>query len=184
MQIHVEAHLILNINTSVSEFAMKMFPPLTSCFSHLLFSSGQCRMESLGPKLSCCFIKKYVWWRWISPGWDSKTETIWHSWRMLFILRPSSVNLDVGCSNQIHIWFVTDFIFFFFFCFGEGGGINSATLWDPNYRLVLNFVLFLHQLGWSQHLFCLFQHMVPVQDYSFQNVFLRCVNNGHRALGT
>lgn len=30
--------------------------------------------------------------------------------------------------------------------------INSASLWDPNFRLVLNFVLFLHQLGWSPHL--------------------------------
>lgn len=62
--------------------------------------------------------------------------------------------------------------------------MNSASLWDLNYRLVLNFVLFLHQLGWPQRLFCLSQHMVQAQEYSFQNVFLGCVNNCGRALGT
>lgn len=30
--------------------------------------------------------------------------------------------------------------------------INSASLWDPNFRLVLNFVLFLHHLGRSPRL--------------------------------
>lgn len=64
---------------------------------------------------------------------------------MSFISCPSSENLDVGCSNQIHIWFVTEFYFYFL-------AINSASLWDPNFRLVLNFVLFLHQFGWSQRL--------------------------------
>lgn len=44
--------------------------------------------------------------------------------------------------------FVTDFFLSFFFL-----AINSTFLWDPNYRFVLNFVLFLHQLGWSQHFF-------------------------------
>lgn len=41
MQIHIEAHLILNINTSVSEFAMKMFPPRTSCHSLLVSAEGE-----------------------------------------------------------------------------------------------------------------------------------------------
>lgn len=62
--------------------------------------------------------------------------------------------------------------------------INSASLWDLNYRLVLNFVLFLHQLGWSQRLFCLSQHVVQAQEHNFQNVFLGRVNNCGRALGT
>lgn len=45
MQIHIEARLILNINTSVSEFAMKTFPPgTTSCHSLPPFASGQCSM--------------------------------------------------------------------------------------------------------------------------------------------
>lgn len=44
------------------------------------------------------------------------------------------------------------YIIFFFLA------INSASLWDPNYRLVLNFVLFLHQLGWSQRLLFVSTH--------------------------
>lgn len=58
MQIHIEAHLIQDINTSVSEFVMKMFPPLTSRHDLLLSSCGQRRMESLGPKLSCRAVSK------------------------------------------------------------------------------------------------------------------------------
>lgn len=45
MQIRIEAHLILNINTSVSAFAMTVFPPSTSCHSLLVFASGQRRMR-------------------------------------------------------------------------------------------------------------------------------------------
>lgn len=92
---------------------------------------------------------------------------------MLFIPCPPSVNFHVGCSDQIDICQKKFFL-----------AINSASLWDLNYRLVLNFVLFLHQLGWSQRLFGLSQHMVQAQEYSFQNIFLRCVNNCGRALGT
>lgn len=45
MQIRIEAHPILNINTSVSAFAMTVFPPSTSCHSLLVFASGQRRMR-------------------------------------------------------------------------------------------------------------------------------------------
>lgn len=80
----------------------------------------------------------------------------------------------------VPIRFVFDLssIFFFFLA------INSASLWDPHFRLILNFVLFLHQPGWPQRLFCLFQHMVRVQGDRFQNAILRCVSECHGALGT
>lgn len=42
MQIHIEAHLILNINSSVSEFAGKTSPPSPSCHSLLLSLSAKC----------------------------------------------------------------------------------------------------------------------------------------------
>lgn len=43
----------------------------------------------------------------------------------------------------------------------------SASLWDLNWRLVLNFVLFLYQLDWSQG-----PLSVQARGYSFQNAFL------------
>lgn len=49
MQIHTEARLVWNINTSISEFAMKMAPPSTS-YRSLLFSCGQHRMGESGTK--------------------------------------------------------------------------------------------------------------------------------------
>ena len=60
--------------------------------------------------------------------------------------------------------------------------MKSAFLWDPNYGLVLNFVLFLHQLDWSRHFFSFNTRSGP--RCGFQNALLRHINNRHSTLGT
>lgn len=59
MQTHVEAHLVLNINTSVSEFAMSTFPPSASQRS-LLVRVWPVQHGSRGPRPSCCAVKNGV----------------------------------------------------------------------------------------------------------------------------
>lgn len=61
---------------------------------------------------------------------------------------------ESGCwPFQSDSYLICHWIFYFLFL-----AINSVSLWDPNFRLVLNFVLFLHQFGWSQRLLFISTH--------------------------
>lgn len=145
MQIHIEAHLILNISVSISESAMKMFPLLTSCRSLLLFSSGQCRMESLGPKLSRCALKSEF-----DEGGlvllEIQNRSTHDTAREC--CSPPSFSWKAGQWLFLTcIWLVTDLLTYL-------STMKPQSPWTPNYWLGLNFVLFLHQLGWSQRLVC------------------------------
>lgn len=116
MQIHTEAWLVWNINTSVSVFAMEMVPPSTSCHSCLLSSCGQHRMESLGLNPSHhCAIKHHVWWRCISSGRDPKTDTAGEC----HLPRPPSGKLDADCSIRLFFYlplFLFSFTYLFIIC--------------------------------------------------------------------
>lgn len=114
MQIHTEAHLVWNINTSISEFAMKTVPPSTSYLSGFLFSCGQHRMESLGLNwLHSCAIKHHVWRRWISSGWDPKSNTAGECH-----LAPSSL-WEAGCQlfQSDSLFYLSLFLFIYYLLF-------------------------------------------------------------------
>lgn len=121
MQIHTEAHLARNINTSISEFAMKTVPPSTSYHSGSSFSCGQHRMESLGlNRLHFCAIKHHVWRRWIGSGWDPESNTaggchlapssLWEAGCQLF----QSDSFFLFVTVPIYLLFIIHLFIFFF----------------------------------------------------------------------
>lgn len=139
MQIRIEARLIWNINTSLSESAMKASPQRISCHFLELFLDAMQDRGSGTPMESLC-----VGWCWLGPGGDLKARQQvareCPCFPGLWVTRPLSN------PTWTH-WFIIG-----------GGDINSASLWDPNYRWVWCFVLFLHQLSGSRSLFRVFQH--------------------------
>lgn len=151
MQIHVEAHLVLKRNTSVSEFAMKTFPPSTPRPSLPLFAPAQCRAgvggqdQAAGPLPMVSVKVHWSWLRFKNRNNVAQLENVFYSVLLPWIWMSTVL---------IGLVFDLSLIFFFF-------AINSASLWDPNFGLMLNFVLLLHQLGWSQCPFCLFHGSGP-----------------------
>lgn len=127
MQIRIEAHLILNINTSVSAFAMTVFPPSTSCHSLLVFASGQRRMR--------------VWdQNWVAAPLKSVSDEGGSILVEIQKLQQCDTVREcplfpvlllriwmLGRSNQIHSWCVTELFFFNFFFFGYKFSISLGS---------------------------------------------------------